>query len=99
MSNNLYLRCKNHIPNIVSDCEVGRRLSDLPMVRENIAKRPQYLEACEKMKSFDVYSWDIDWGDSVTKNAVYFFGQHPDCELDIVDESGTAFSAREDEDD
>lgn len=88
MSTWLYLECNAHEPVIQSDGEVGQHLYDLPRIREEIAKRAEYVAAVNLDAQFEHF----------TQNAAYFFSQHPTCPIRIVDEYDREHPLEEPED-
>lgn len=83
MSNHLYLLCLDHTPPISSwrMGDVGNHLSDLPKAQQYIANRELYLQLWER---HDFVQLD----DSKANTAMYFFADHPNCNIGIRDEYG-----------
>lgn len=77
MSTYIYLECLDHTPPLSSDGEVGQHLYDLPRIRDEIAKRDQFVAMADLAP---------DYGSHFTNNAARFFMQHPHCRIGIRDE-------------
>lgn len=87
MSTWIYLECIAHEPAIQSDQEVGQHLYDLPRIREEIAKRAEYVAAVNLDAQFEGF----------TRAAATFFAQHPACPIRIVDEYDREYPLEESE--
>lgn len=90
MSTWLYLRCTTHTPPLVNDGESGQHLSDLPTIWNQLRDRATVIaewaahrENPEKMMS------DPPFEHHYARNTAAFLTQHPDCDVDVVDEYGT----------
>lgn len=81
MSTYLYLECLNHDPVLTSWGEVGQHLSDLPRIRDEIAKRDLFVANANA-------DLGIDYGSHFANNAAHFLAAHPRCDIGIRDEYG-----------
>lgn len=83
MSTNLHYWCVTHDPNIRSDDEVGRNLSDLPAIRADLNNVEKIVETIEQLPDG---VWDLDFSDQHKRRRWIFLWNHRNCEIEIYDE-------------
>jgi hypothetical protein len=89
MSTYVYLECLDHDPPLRSEDEVGQHLSDLPRIRDELARRDELVAEWSKERALPfVWSWP--------NNAARFLAGHPRCRISIRDEYGVEHPVVED---
>jgi hypothetical protein len=89
MSTYLYLQCLDHDPPLAADDESGQHMYDLPRIRDEIARREEFVQQEQ------TWNW-VNVHDYFTRNSVLFLRQHPKCRIGIVTEYNEQLPAVED---